>query len=188
VIRHATRFGLPDGYDWAKWYQSGGTDPMPNVELGLARAKAATLLILALPGSTYMYQGEELGLPEHAAIPSDQMQDPQCSETRARLAAAMVAACLCHGAQQVHHSDSAWWFTPATARVVRKLCCRHPRWQGRLNLDLLSRGAKTSQEANQRRVVQIGAPLQPQCDAFQTPRLMGFNHQLRRHSGAPAKG
>ena len=77
VVRHATRFGLPEGYDWARWYQSGGTDPMPNLELGLARAKAATLLILALPGSTYIYQGEELGLPEHAAIAHDQMQDPQ---------------------------------------------------------------------------------------------------------------
>ncbi len=77
VIRHATRFGLPAGFDWVRWYQSQGTDPKPNNILGLARAKAATMLILALPGSTYLYQGEELGLFEAPEIPSDQMQDPQ---------------------------------------------------------------------------------------------------------------
>jgi alpha-glucosidase len=35
------------------------------------------MLILALPGSTYLYQGEELGMHEPLNIPSDQMQDPQ---------------------------------------------------------------------------------------------------------------
>lgn len=77
VIRHATRFGLPEGYDQVKWYQSGGKAYEVNVELGLHRATAATLLILALPGASYLYQGEELGLQEHVAIPSELMQDPQ---------------------------------------------------------------------------------------------------------------
>ena len=44
VTRHMTRYG-------------GGAQ-------GLARARAATLTMLALPGSSYLYQGEELGLPE----------------------------------------------------------------------------------------------------------------------------
>lgn len=35
------------------------------------------MLILALPGSSYLYQGEELGLHDVLDIPSDQMQDPQ---------------------------------------------------------------------------------------------------------------
>jgi alpha-glucosidase len=35
------------------------------------------MLLLALPGSTYIYQGEELGLQEALEIPADQMQDPQ---------------------------------------------------------------------------------------------------------------
>ncbi|QBI53303.1 glycoside hydrolase family 13 protein [Streptomonospora litoralis] len=56
VTRHVTRFG-------------GG-------ERGLARARAATLLTLALPGSTYLYQGEELGLPEVTDLPDDALQDP----------------------------------------------------------------------------------------------------------------
>jgi len=45
-------------------------------ELGLRRARAATLLILALPGGAYLYQGEELGLPEIEDIPDHLLQDP----------------------------------------------------------------------------------------------------------------
>ncbi|MER7791383.1 glycoside hydrolase family 13 protein [Streptomyces sp. NPDC097640] len=43
---------------------------------GLRRARAAALLMLALPGSTYIYQGEELGLPEVIDLPDDCRQDP----------------------------------------------------------------------------------------------------------------
>ena len=43
---------------------------------GLARARAAVLAMLALPGSAYLYQGEELGLPEVEDIPDDARQDP----------------------------------------------------------------------------------------------------------------
>jgi alpha-glucosidase len=35
------------------------------------------MLIMALPGCTYIYQGEELGLFEVLDIPEDQIQDPQ---------------------------------------------------------------------------------------------------------------
>jgi alpha-glucosidase len=44
--------------------------------LGLRRARAAALLLLALPGGAYVYQGEELGLPEVEDIPVDLLQDP----------------------------------------------------------------------------------------------------------------
>lgn len=44
--------------------------------LGLRRARAAALLILGLPGGAYIYQGEELGLPEVEDIPEDRLQDP----------------------------------------------------------------------------------------------------------------
>ncbi|MEO3892295.1 glycoside hydrolase family 13 protein [Nonomuraea sp. B5E05] len=43
----------------------------------LARARAAALLTLALPGSAYVYQGEELGLPEVLDLPPESCQDPQ---------------------------------------------------------------------------------------------------------------
>ncbi|MEU1642794.1 glycoside hydrolase family 13 protein [Micromonospora zamorensis] len=54
--RHVTRYG--DGVE------------------GLRRARAASLLMLALPGSAYLYQGEELGLPEVLDLPDELRQDP----------------------------------------------------------------------------------------------------------------
>ena len=47
-----------------------------DVELGRRRARAAALLMFGLPGSSYVYEGEELGLPEAEDIPADQLQDP----------------------------------------------------------------------------------------------------------------
>jgi alpha-glucosidase len=55
VERHVSRYG-------------GG-------EVGLARARAATLTMLALPGSAYVYQGEELGL-EQVEVAPEHRQDP----------------------------------------------------------------------------------------------------------------
>jgi len=74
VVRHASRLGLaetgkgPNGI--------GAEDPQPDAELGLRRALAGTLLMLALPGSAYLYQGEELGLPEHTTLDDSLRQDP----------------------------------------------------------------------------------------------------------------
>jgi alpha-glucosidase len=81
VVRHATRYGLPalngrDVKQGAEWLLSGGTSPEVDVETGLRRARAASLFMLGLPGSAYVYQGEELGLPEVADIPADERQDP----------------------------------------------------------------------------------------------------------------
>ncbi|MFC7344116.1 glycoside hydrolase family 13 protein [Saccharopolyspora griseoalba] len=45
-------------------------------EIGHARARAAALLSFALPGSVYVYQGEELGLPEVLDLPDEARQDP----------------------------------------------------------------------------------------------------------------
>jgi alpha-glucosidase len=49
-------------------------------EVGLARARAATLTMLALPGSAYLYQGEELGL-EQVEVEPDFRQDPSWFRT-----------------------------------------------------------------------------------------------------------
>jgi len=81
VVRHATRYGLTgrDGsrtQDGKDWLRSGGTTPRLDTALGLRRARAATLLMLALPGSAYLYQGEELGLHEVGDLPDDVLQDP----------------------------------------------------------------------------------------------------------------
>jgi alpha-glucosidase len=44
--------------------------------LGARRARAAALLMLALPGGSYVYQGAELGLPEVEDLPDDALRDP----------------------------------------------------------------------------------------------------------------
>lgn len=76
VVRHASRFGLPQDTDLNQWLLGQGLDPVEDRATGGHRARAATMLLLALPGSTYLYQGEELGLPEVADLPADVLQDP----------------------------------------------------------------------------------------------------------------
>ncbi|MFJ3755711.1 glycoside hydrolase family 13 protein [Streptomyces sp. NPDC090080] len=69
VTRHATRFANPPGL--GTQIRTAG-----DRELGLRRARAATLVMLALPGSAYVYQGEELGLPDVVDLPDEVRQDP----------------------------------------------------------------------------------------------------------------
>ncbi|MFD1541447.1 glycoside hydrolase family 13 protein [Nonomuraea guangzhouensis] len=68
VVRHRTRYETADP----------GT--------GLMRAKAALLTMLALPGSAYLYQGEELGLPEVKDLPPEARQDPVFIQSKGELA------------------------------------------------------------------------------------------------------
>jgi len=81
VVRHASRLMLPPGTDVDAWLLSGGHAPAVDTAAGLRRARAATLLMLALPGSSYLYQGEELGLPEVADLPTAVLQDPIWEQT-----------------------------------------------------------------------------------------------------------
>ncbi|MEV7283618.1 glycoside hydrolase family 13 protein [Streptomyces sp. NPDC093252] len=69
VTRHATRFANPPGL--GTQIRTAG-----DRALGLGRARAASLLMLALPGSAYVYQGEELGLPDVVDLPDEVRQDP----------------------------------------------------------------------------------------------------------------
>jgi alpha-glucosidase len=75
VIRHSSRMGGVKGRPTAS-DGIGPNGPQPDRELGLRRARAATLFTLALPGSMYLYQGEELGLPEHTTLADEFRQDP----------------------------------------------------------------------------------------------------------------
>jgi alpha-glucosidase len=52
-----------------------------DVDLGLTRGRAAALLMFALPGSAYLYQGEELGLPEVTDLPDEVLTDPMFHRT-----------------------------------------------------------------------------------------------------------
>jgi alpha-glucosidase len=75
-VRTATKYGLPKGTDFNQWLLSDGKDIPLNRNLGLKRARAASLLIMALPGCTYIYQGEELGLFEVEDLKHEDLQDP----------------------------------------------------------------------------------------------------------------
>lgn len=75
VVRHATRLSVEG--DTPQGHGLGPTSTgLPEYASGLRRARAATALMLALPGSAYLYQGEELGLPEAIELPDGARQDP----------------------------------------------------------------------------------------------------------------
>ena len=74
VIRHATRMG----YDEIP-RQGDGVGPnyqQPDEAKGQRRARAASAFMLGLPGGAYIYQGEELGLPEHTTLENKYREDP----------------------------------------------------------------------------------------------------------------
>jgi alpha-glucosidase len=73
VTRPVTRYGREDT-SFAFETKRNGTPT--DLERGTRRARAAALLAMALPGSLYVYQGEELGLPEVEDIPFERRQDP----------------------------------------------------------------------------------------------------------------
>lgn len=75
VMRHATRYGLPPGTDLDTWPLTGPADVL-DAARGHRRARAAALVTLGLPGSVYIYQGEELGLPEVWDLPVEVLDDP----------------------------------------------------------------------------------------------------------------
>lgn len=79
VIRHTSRLSViprpPHGQG------IGQRSVHPDDAVGLRRGRAATALMLALPGSAYVYQGEELGLPEVVDLPDAARQDPTFART-----------------------------------------------------------------------------------------------------------
>ena len=88
VQRHPTRYGLPASSTTPTssigmmdvpsktWLMAGAPEEDLDRDRGLRRARAATLFMLGLPGSAYLYQGEELGLHEVSEIPDSARQDP----------------------------------------------------------------------------------------------------------------
>lgn len=78
VPRHVTRYARsqPDHLVEADWDRLRWSKESADLELGRRRARAAALVVLALPGTVYLYQGEELGLEEVEQIPSTMRQDP----------------------------------------------------------------------------------------------------------------
>ncbi|MGJ8522958.1 Oligo-1,6-glucosidase GH31 [Carnimonas sp. R-84981] len=79
-VRHASRFGLS-----TPGYRPKGIsakDEQPDEALGLERARGFAFMTFFLPGSAYIYQGEELGLPEHTNMDDKYRQDPTFWRTK----------------------------------------------------------------------------------------------------------
>lgn len=74
-VRHTTRMAMNNKI--ARHGDGIGPDDVqPDTKLGLTRGRASTLMMLALPGGVYLYQGEELGLPDNTMIAPHFRQDP----------------------------------------------------------------------------------------------------------------
>lgn len=78
VTRTVTRFARsqPPHLVGTEWERGRWADEDPDHELGRRRARAAALVQLALPGTAYVYQGEELALEEIEDLPDELRQDP----------------------------------------------------------------------------------------------------------------
>ncbi|MBT0772219.1 glycoside hydrolase family 13 protein [Kineosporia sp. J2-2] len=76
VTRHVTRLGRAQRRTGAQADAHSWPEGPSDLELGTRRARAAILYVLALPGGVYLYQGEELGLPEIEDLPDELLQDP----------------------------------------------------------------------------------------------------------------
>lgn len=78
VVRSVDRFalGLRPGVGETTFDRHGDVSKL-NLEIGIRRARSGALLMLALPGGAYIYQGEELALPEVRDIPEDRLEDPR---------------------------------------------------------------------------------------------------------------
>ncbi|MEZ5235460.1 MAG: alpha-amylase family glycosyl hydrolase [Acidimicrobiales bacterium] len=75
--RSVTRYGRADAEYHEAWTSNLVPSAAPvDVERGTRRARAALLAVAALPGNLYLYQGEELGLPEVTDLPDAIRQDP----------------------------------------------------------------------------------------------------------------
>jgi alpha-glucosidase len=85
--RVATRYGLPLEADRPSlqvaqsWLLADGATPRLDRALGERRAQAAIMILLALPGSTYVYQGDELGLQEVGDLPLEVLEDPMATRS-----------------------------------------------------------------------------------------------------------
>ena len=158
-------------------------------EHGPARARAAALLMLALPGAAYVYQGEELGLPEVVDLPDEVLTDPIFHRTGSRRTSATVpgatAVVRARLTVRLHRGRRDGPALAAPAHLVRRT--RHRPGPGRHPVVLapLPRGAAPApQPAPARRglpalagVAAAGAGLRPR-------RRTGLRHQLRQRPGA----
>jgi alpha-glucosidase len=80
VLREVSRYARPQDVRPLRALDDAAGLPV-DLDRGRVRARAAALLMLALPGGAYIYQGGELGLPEVEDLPDDALQDPVFAQT-----------------------------------------------------------------------------------------------------------
>jgi alpha-glucosidase len=85
VQRVVTRFGRADAHEFYTGNNLINSHAAVDLALGTRRARAALMLMLALPGCTYLYMGEELGLPEVLDLPDARREDPLFARTNGEL-------------------------------------------------------------------------------------------------------
>lgn len=83
IQRIVTRLGRGDAHRPESWTNNNLALSRADVDIALGerRARAMASLIFALPGSLYLYQGEEFGLPEVFDIPDERREDPVFERT-----------------------------------------------------------------------------------------------------------
>jgi alpha-glucosidase len=81
--RAVTRYGRANASAWESWTKNNlvYVDAPVDEALGVRRAEAMITFAAALPGSLYLFQGEEIGLPEVLDIPADRREDPLFART-----------------------------------------------------------------------------------------------------------
>ena len=77
VVRSVDRLDLGLTNSGESTFSRQGDPAQLNIARGTLRARSATLMTLALPGGTYLYQGEEIGLPEVRDLPENRLTDPR---------------------------------------------------------------------------------------------------------------
>ena len=127
VIRNVTRYGRADTSFDRPGHRIG--EPTDLV-LGTRRARAAALLSLSLPGTAYVYQGEELGLWEVEDLPDEDRQDPMWQRSGHAHLGRDGSGCRCPGPATSRRSAS--WPTRLARAGQRRadLAAAAAAWSG----------------------------------------------------------
>ncbi len=193
VVRHATRYGLPEPVDpgekhGAAWLLSGGLHPVLDAERGLRRARAATLFMLGLPGSAYLYQGEELGLHEVADIPPSERQDPAYFRNPG-VDIGRDGCRVPHPMAEQRHVVRLRprRLAPSAAHVVRRALGGGPAGRPGLDTRALPASARAAQGTPGPGAPRVAAHGAGGRRAVPPPRRVGGRHQLQRPPRADAR-
>lgn len=132
--RPVTRYGQHAGWLARRPGQDAAT---ADTDLGTRRARAAALLMLALPGSAYIYQGEELGLPEASDLPEELLQDPFWRRSGHRVRGrdgCRVPLPWTENLPGLGFSDASPWLPQPPAWAQLAVSCQSPDPHSTLNL------------------------------------------------------